>query len=90
MINKPPPFKGRDRIPGIIPIKGRGLINQGSTLTINPDNAFSQLLHDSSRLLIVGPRLTPTLTHIKINLGRHITEHRLNDECAYEKRWDIT
>ena len=33
MINKPPPFKGLIiRIPIIIPIKGRGVINQGSTL----------------------------------------------------------
>ena len=33
MINKPPPFKGPNiRIPIIIPIKGRELINQGSTL----------------------------------------------------------
>ena len=31
MINKPPPFKGLPiRIPIIIPIKGRGFINQGS------------------------------------------------------------
>ena len=33
MINKPPPFKGLDiRIPIIIPIKGRGFIDQGSGL----------------------------------------------------------
>ena len=33
MINKPPAFKGLNiRIPIIIPIKGRGFINQGSTL----------------------------------------------------------
>ena len=33
MINKPPPFKRLDtRIPIIVPIKGRGFINQGSTL----------------------------------------------------------
>ena len=33
MINKPPPFKGLNiRIPTIIPIKGRGFINQGSGL----------------------------------------------------------
>ena len=33
MINKPPPFKGLNmRIPTIIPIKGRGCINHGSTL----------------------------------------------------------
>ena len=32
MINKPPPFKGLIRIPIIIPIKGRGFINHGSTL----------------------------------------------------------
>ena len=35
MINKPPPFKGLNmRMPIIIiiPIKGRGFINQGSTL----------------------------------------------------------
>ena len=37
MINKPPPFKGLNiglniRILSMIPIKGRGCINQGSTL----------------------------------------------------------
>ena len=33
MINKPPPFKGLNiRIPIIISIKGRGFIDQGSTL----------------------------------------------------------
>ena len=33
MINKPPPFKGLDiSIPIIIPVKGRGFINHGSTL----------------------------------------------------------
>ena len=31
MINKPPPFKGLDsRMSIVIPIKGRGVINQGS------------------------------------------------------------
>ena len=35
MINESPPFKGPNiRIPIIIPIKGRGLINQGSTLGV--------------------------------------------------------
>ena len=30
MINKPPPFKGlNSRIPVIIPMKGRGFVNQG-------------------------------------------------------------
>ena len=34
MINKPPPFKGlKKRVPIIIPIRGRGFINQGSTLS---------------------------------------------------------
>ena len=33
MINKPPSFKGLNiRIPTIIPMKGRGFINQGFTL----------------------------------------------------------
>ena len=33
MIHKPRPFKGLNiRIPIIIPIKGRGFINRGSTL----------------------------------------------------------
>ena len=33
MMNKPPPFKGLNiRIVIIIPTKGRGFINQGSTL----------------------------------------------------------
>ena len=35
MINKPPPFKGLSiRIPIIIPIKGWGCINYGSTLDV--------------------------------------------------------
>ena len=33
MINRPPPFRGLNfGIPIIIPIKGRGFINDGSTL----------------------------------------------------------
>ena len=37
MINKPPPFEGLNTgIPIIIPIRGRGFINQGSGLTLNP------------------------------------------------------
>ena len=33
MMNKPPPLKGLDiRVPTIIPIQGKGFINQGSTL----------------------------------------------------------
>ena len=33
MINKPPPFEGLNtRIPIMIPIKGRGFVNQGSGL----------------------------------------------------------
>ena len=36
MINKPPPLKCLDvRISIIIPIKGRGFINQGSGLNLN-------------------------------------------------------
>ena len=35
MTNKPPPCKGlKIRIPIIIPIKGRGFINHGSTLQV--------------------------------------------------------
>ena len=37
MMNEPPPFKGLNtRIPIIIPIKGRGFINQGSGLIQEP------------------------------------------------------
>ena len=37
MINKPPPFKGLNiRIPILIPIKGRGFLNQGSGLPCYP------------------------------------------------------
>ena len=37
MINKPPPFKGLNiRIPIIVPVQGRGFVNQGSTFTLNP------------------------------------------------------
>ena len=33
MINKPPPFKGLNiRIPIIVPIKGKGFVDQGSGL----------------------------------------------------------
>ena len=40
MINEPPPFKGPNiRFPIIIPIKGRGFINQGSTLGLQGDSA---------------------------------------------------
>ena len=39
MINKPSPFKGLNiRIPSIIPVKGRGGINQGSGLRCMADN----------------------------------------------------
>ena len=37
MIHEPPPFKGQNtRTPVIIPIKGRGFINQGSGLNLEP------------------------------------------------------
>ena len=40
MINKPPPLKGLDiRIPILIPVKGRGFINQGSALASAPEHA---------------------------------------------------
>ena len=43
MINKPAPFKGLHiRIPIIIPAKGRGFINHGSTL-INDENTKGTL-----------------------------------------------
>ena len=36
MMNKPLPFKGLNiRIPNITPLKGRGLINQGSGLCLS-------------------------------------------------------
>ena len=42
MINEPPPFQGRNiRIPIVIPMKGKGFLNQGSGLLGNlgaPDN----------------------------------------------------
>ena len=53
MIYKPPPFKGLDiRIPIIIPIKGRGFINHGSTL--REKDAFEELLGES-RVLNLKP-----------------------------------
>ena len=53
MINKPTPFKGLNtRIPTIIPINGRGVINHGSTL--NP--LLIHLIFHS--LLPPGPALT--------------------------------
>ena len=40
VLNKPLPFKGLNiRIPNIIPIRGRGFINQASTLLIVQDQA---------------------------------------------------
>ena len=42
MINKPPPFKGLNiGIPIITPIKGRGFMNQGSTLGIQVPNSYT-------------------------------------------------
>ena len=39
MINKPPPLKGLIiRIPILMPIKGRGFINKGSTIGREPLN----------------------------------------------------
>ena len=44
MINEPPPFKGLNiRIPIMIPIKGRGCINQGSWLACRERFAFKTL-----------------------------------------------
>ena len=52
MINKPPPFKGLNiRIPIIIPIKGRGFINQGSGLPAYVDLSFKGLGHPCKSLL---------------------------------------
>ena len=48
MINEPPPFKGLTiRIPIIIPIQGRGFINQGSTKN---SSGFSQAARSKSRV----------------------------------------
>ena len=43
MINEPPRFKGLNiRIPTIIPIQGRGFINQGSTLGDLPAQVWTR------------------------------------------------
>ena len=60
--NKPPPFKGRNiRISLIIPIKGKGLINQGSTLNerrplpVHPKEAWSlRAMHTSELIDPIG------------------------------------
>ena len=50
MINKPPPFKGLHiRVPIIIPIKGRGYINHGSTLNPYPKGRPDSLSGEVSR-----------------------------------------
>ena len=46
MINKPSPFKGLNiKIPIIIPIKGRGFINQGSGVLSNQNNIEAHVVH---------------------------------------------
>ena len=51
MINQPPPFKGLNiRIPIIIPIKGRGFIHQGSTLSHRSDQEGYHMSHNLSSL----------------------------------------
>ena len=47
MIDKPPPFQGlKIGIPAIIPVKGRGFINQGSGLLGIAAEAFEKASHD--------------------------------------------
>ena len=57
MINNPPAFKGLSiRIPLIIPVNGRGFINQASGLTQDLLEAFQE----SKRLLVI---CSPFLGH---------------------------
>ena len=57
MINKPPPFKGLStRIPIIIPIKGRGFINKGSTLVGEPMSL------ENSRMALLKPMVCEVYT----------------------------
>ena len=48
MIDRPPPFQGlKIGIPAIIPVKGRGFINQGSGLLVGiAAEAFEKASHD--------------------------------------------
>ena len=54
MINKPPPFKGlKIRIPIIVPIRGRGFINQGSGVVIGEGGNANMLANHQAEK---GPR----------------------------------
>ena len=56
MINKPPPFEGLDiRIPILIPIKGRGFMNQGSGLTTKPKLATRLDLNSMTTCRLTWP-----------------------------------
>ena len=61
MIDEPPPFKGLNiRIPIIIPIQGRGLVNQGSTLPLmhillSADSGDGKALHQVAHGTALGP-----------------------------------
>ena len=58
LLKRPPPFKGLDiRIPIIIPIKGRGFVNQGSGLGFRFQIST---LQSSTEILSLKPRSAKT------------------------------
>ena len=55
MINKPPPFQGLNcRIPILIPIKGRGFLNQGSRLSTSSMDTVSGSVEDVVLKMLEG------------------------------------
>ena len=68
MMNNPPPFKGLNiRIPSTIPIKGRGVINHGSTLGFIPKRTEFLKPEDTSlgRVRVRAPT-HPLLAHMRV------------------------
>ena len=69
IIKNPPPFTGLNmRIPIVIPIKGRGFINQGSTLDLQTANLHTPNLNKAKiqtrRTPNWGDRITPCVVPI--------------------------
>ena len=68
MMNNPPPLQGLNiRIPSTIPIKGRGVINHGSTLGFTPTRTEFLKPEDTSlgRVRVRAPT-HPLLAHMRV------------------------
>ena len=75
MIDKPPPLKGLNiRIPVLIPIKGRGVINYGSTLYRVWGRTKNQQWNMKWKLGL-HRGLQARLSHVKVNLRYPIHVH---------------